>query len=69
MIEDTESYYRRRCSEELGAAERATDPLAAEIHRSLAARYSALAGQPQVRAIERDGPRDLGPSQDLSSVG
>lgn len=55
MVEDTQTYYRRRCSEELAAAERATHPNAANIHRSLAARYSTLAGQAQVRSI--DGPQ------------
>ena len=44
MVEDTETYYRRREKEELAAAERAVDPVAADIHRSLAARYSALTG-------------------------
>jgi hypothetical protein len=57
MIEDTETYYRRRSNEELAAAQHAADPAAANIHRSLAARYSALAGQPQVRRVE-DQPID-----------
>lgn len=54
IAENTETYYRRRCSEELGAADRATDPVAAEIHRSLAARYSALAGHLKVAPVEPD---------------
>lgn len=44
MVEDFEAYYHRCECEELEAAERAADPVAAAIHRSLAARYSVLNG-------------------------
>jgi hypothetical protein len=55
--EDTETYYRRRWEEETDAADRATDPVAADVHRSLAERYLALCGEPQRRSI--DGERVL----------
>jgi len=55
MVEDMGTYYRRRQSEELAAAERATTAEAATIHRSLAARYSALAGEPQLADLEPTG--------------
>ena len=48
VVEDTETYYRRREREETEAAQRAADPVAAAIHRSLAARYSALNGHLRV---------------------
>jgi hypothetical protein len=57
MIEDTETYYRRREREELDAADRSTDPVAAEIHRSLAARYSALNGH--LRVLPSSGQSDI----------
>jgi hypothetical protein len=68
MSEDTEAYYRRRCSEELDAAERATDPIAAGIHRSLAERYSALAGESQVRSLHGTSPAGNGTRARFSSV-
>ena len=52
VVEDTETYYRRRQREELAAAQRATDPVAANIHRSLAARYSALTGHLRLHSSE-----------------
>ena len=57
MVEDTETYYRRREREELEAAQRATDPVAADIHRSLAARYSVLNGH--LRVLDTPSPRIL----------
>ena len=42
MRESDRSYYQRRAEEELLAAERASDPQAAMIHRALAARYHQL---------------------------
>lgn len=64
MIEDTETYYRRRCKEELEAAERSTDPIAAEVHRALAKRYSVLSGKqvrpvPKDQAVHRQGGADV----------
>ena len=56
MIEDTEAYYRRRWKEELAAADLAADAKAADVHRSLAARYSVLSGEPQVRGVEAEPP-------------
>ena len=42
MTEDTETYYRRRWKEELYAADRAADPAAANVHRSLATQLNAF---------------------------
>ena len=36
------TYYRRRVEEELAAAERASDPAVASIHRELARRYREI---------------------------
>jgi len=44
------SYFIRRASEELAAAERATSPKAASIHSELALRYSAMIGDQHVSA-------------------
>jgi hypothetical protein len=52
VVEDTESYYRRRWKEELTAAEQAAEEKAASIHRSLAARYAVLCGEPQMRILD-----------------
>lgn len=59
MTEDTETYYRRRWKEELDAADRAADPAAAKVHRSLATRYAVLSGEPQVRAVDGEGAFDM----------
>lgn len=69
MIENTETYYRRRWSEELAAAEQAADPIVANIHRSMAARYSVLAGDPQVRAVEPERAQDLGEDSTVTRFG
>jgi hypothetical protein len=44
------SYFIKRTSEELAAAERATSPTAAKIHRELALRYSAMSDEEQALA-------------------
>jgi hypothetical protein len=46
-VEDNFNYYRRRAAEELNAADRAPSAAVAAVHRSLAERYSVLAGEPQ----------------------
>ena len=46
-LEDNSNYYRRRASEEVAAAEGASSAAVAAVHRSLAERYLALAGEPQ----------------------
>ena len=46
-MEDNLNYYRRRAAEELSAAEQAPSAVVAAVHRSLAERYSALAGESQ----------------------
>jgi hypothetical protein len=43
MPQNRDIYFQRRLAEELAAAERATDAAAANIHRSLAIKYSTLA--------------------------
>ena len=53
MSEDMGAYYRRRAAEERAAAERAESEAAAAIHRSLAERYAALAGEPQSVATDQ----------------
>ena len=68
MIEDTESYYRRRWKEELAAAEQATDANAASVHRSLAARYSVLSGEPQVRSVDEQARPDVAFLQRFSAT-
>ena len=68
MIEDTETYYRRRWKEELAAAEQATDANAASVHRSLAARYSVLSGEPQVRSVDEQPRPEIGFLHRLSSA-
>jgi hypothetical protein len=47
QVEDNLNYYRRRAGEELAAAEQAPSAAVAAVHRSLADRYTALAGEPQ----------------------
>ena len=47
QLEDNRIYYRRRAAEEAVAAEHAASSSAAAVHRSLAERYSALAGESQ----------------------
>ena len=69
MIEDTESYYRRRWMEETAAAEQATDENAANVHRSLAARYSVLSGEPQVRSLDEERRPNIAYLQRLSNAG
>ena len=46
-MKDNLTYYRRRADEELAAAEHASNDGVAAVHRSLAERYMALAGEPQ----------------------
>jgi hypothetical protein len=46
-LEDNLNYYRRRIAEELAAAQHAPSEGVAAVHRSLAERYMALAGEPQ----------------------
>jgi hypothetical protein len=41
-MNSNDNYYLRRIEEELGAAERASDPAVAMIHRELAERYRAI---------------------------
>jgi uncharacterized lipoprotein YmbA len=45
--EENLNYYRRRAAEELAAADGASSAVVAAVHKSLAERYSALAGEPQ----------------------
>ena len=45
MTNDLGNYYRRRHNDEQAAADSATNPEAAAIHRALAARYAGLAGR------------------------
>lgn len=47
MLEDNFDYYRRRAAEEMAAAERASNETVASVHKSLAERYAALAGEPR----------------------
>ena len=49
-FEDNLNYYRRRAAQELAAADGAADEAIAAVHRSLAQRYQALAGEPQQSA-------------------
>ena len=44
------SYFSKRASEEFSAAERATSPTAARIHRELALRYSAMSEEENASA-------------------
>ena len=69
MTEDTETYYRRRWMEETAAAEQATDENAANVHRSLAARYAVLSGEPQVRSMDEEQRPNITYIQRLSSAG
>ena len=50
MVKFDRSYLVKRASEELAAAERATSPSAAKIHRELAQRYSAMSEEQDPRA-------------------
>jgi len=50
-LEDNLSYYRRRAAEEAAAAKHAESSTVAAVHRSLAERYLALAGEPQPFAV------------------
>ena len=55
MSEDGKSYFRHRTEQELVAAERAGSQIAADIHRSLAARMLALAEGSPVSTLEDIG--------------
>jgi hypothetical protein len=55
-MENDRSYYKRRAAEQLAAAERADDVVTAEIHRSLAARMLAKAGEAPVQDAGRPMP-------------
>jgi hypothetical protein len=46
-MEENLNYYRRRAAEEFNAADSAATETVAAVHRSLAERYLALAGEPQ----------------------
>ena len=43
-------YYRLRAREERERAATSPNPIVAEVHRALADKYEALAGQPEIRA-------------------
>jgi hypothetical protein len=53
LVEDNLSYYRRRAAEESIAADGAPSEAVAAVHRSLAERYLALAGEPQPFLVQR----------------
>jgi hypothetical protein len=46
-MENNRDYYRRRAAQEFSAADNAASEAVAGVHRSLAERYLALAGEPQ----------------------
>ena len=59
-METNSDYYRRRAAEELAAAERAPNAAIAAVHKTMAARYLALSGEPVAAVLPQHIP--LSPS-------
>ena len=63
-METDEAYYARRAIEERGAAERATDALAREVHLVLAEAYEGRSAAARLSPIVERGARWSGRTKD-----
>ena len=65
-METDEAYYARRAIEERGAAERATDALAREVHLVLAEAYEGRSAAARLSPAEKRGAPLTGTAKGLS---